>query len=174
MKPVTLIAAAAATAIGAAAAPATAADMSITVEIPRIQSAEYHSPYVAIWIEQPDQTGIITLANWYAVDLRNNEGLNWIQGMRTWWRKLGNRMTLPTDGVSGATRAPGRHTITVPATHPALRDLPAGQYTIGVEALREGGGREVVRVPFQWNGQAQTASAQGAAELGAVSINITG
>ncbi len=172
MKPAILLTVAAAAAASSTVS-AHAAEMSITVEIPRIESAEYHSPYVAIWIEQPDQTGVTTLANWYAVGLRNNEGLNWIQGMRTWWRKLGNRMTLPTDGVSGATRAPGRHTITLAATHPALRDLPAGQYTIGVEALREGGGREVVRVPFQWNGAVQTASAHGASELGTVSLNVT-
>lgn len=171
MKPVTLTAAAAALA-AAAASPALAGDMSITIEIPRLQSAEYHSPYVAVWLEQPDESAVATLAVWYAVDRPHNEGLNWIQGMRTWWRKTGRTLTLPADGVSGATRAPGRHTISLPATHPALRNLPAGQYNIAVEALREGGGREVVRVPIQWNGQAITATAHGATELGAVSVSV--
>ncbi|HRK65151.1 MAG TPA: DUF2271 domain-containing protein, partial [Terricaulis sp.] len=42
-----------------------------------------------------------------------------------------------------------------------------------VEAARELGGREVVRVPFRWGGGAVTASGQGATELGAVNLTIT-
>lgn len=162
-----------AAAFALSAAPALAADLSIEIEVPRLQSAEYHAPYVAVWIERPDQTAVATLAVWYDVDLRNNEGLTWLADMRTWWRKIGRTMTLPADGVSGATRAPGRHTLNIRGTHPALRDLPAGEYTIAVEAARELGGREVVRVPIQWNGRAATATGQGTTELGAVSVAIT-
>src|SRR3990167_4840898 len=35
--------------------PVLAADVQLEVEIPRLQVAEYHRPYVAIWLEQPDQ-----------------------------------------------------------------------------------------------------------------------
>jgi len=155
------------------AAPAFAADLNISIEVPRQQTAEYHAPYVAIWIEGADQTAMGTLAVWYDVDLRNNEGLKWLSEMRTWWRKAGRDMTLPADGVSGATRAPGRHAVTIRADNPTLRALPAGQYMLAIEAARELGGREVVRVPFNWNGQAQNASAQGSSELGAVTVSVT-
>ena len=57
----------------AAAAPAMAADISVAVELPRIATASYHRPYVAIWIEKPDQTAVQTLAVWYQ-QTRNNEG----------------------------------------------------------------------------------------------------
>lgn len=153
----------------AAATPAAAGDLTVTVEIPRINSASYHRPYVAIWIERPDQTAVRTLAVWYDVGLPNQEGKDWLKDMRTWWRKQGRAMTLPADGVSGATRAPGRQTVTIPAAR--LRDLPAGQYAIVVEAARELGGREVVRVPFRWGG-ANQASATGSTELGAVSVSV--
>ncbi|MNE02347.1 hypothetical protein D3C80_948200 [compost metagenome] len=79
-------------------------------------------------------------------------------------------MTMPADGVSGPTKAPGRHSVTVPAAR--LRNLPAGQYNIVVEAARELGGREVVRVPFRW-GAANTAAGTGATELGAVRVAVT-
>ena len=39
------------TALGAAAGPALAQTMDVTVTIPRLSVAEYHKPYVAIWIE---------------------------------------------------------------------------------------------------------------------------
>ena len=164
---------AAATAAALLGAPAFAADLTVEIEVPRLQSAEYHAPYVAIWIEKPDQTAVATLSVWYDVKLRNNEGLNWLHEMRTWWRKTGRTLTLPADGVSGATRAPGRHSVTFAANNPLLRDLPAGQYTLAVEAARELGGREVVRVPFNWNGQAASTSGQGTSELGAITVAVT-
>lgn len=155
------------------AAPALAADLRVDIEVPRLQSAEYHAPYVAVWIESPDQTAVGTLSVWYDVNLRNNEGLTWLADMRTWWRKSGRTLTLPADGVSGATRAPGRHSVTFRADNATLRGLPAGQYNVVVEAARELGGRELVRVPFTWGGAANNASGQGSSELGAISVAVT-
>ena len=77
---------------------------------------------------------------------------------------------LPADGVSGATRAPGRQTIAVPGAR--LRNLQPGQYNIVVEAARELGGREVVRVPFRW-GAANTGAGTGSTELGAVRVAVS-
>ena len=131
----------------AAAAPALAADLTVSVDIPRLNTASYHRPYVAVWIEQPDQTAVRTLAVWYQ-QTRNNEGdgKDWLKDLRTWWRKGGRAMALPADGVSGATRAPGTQTIRVPGAR--LAGLQPGQYNVVVEAARELGGRETVRVPF--------------------------
>ena len=155
----------------AMAVPAAAADLTVNVELPRIANASYHRPYVAVWIERGDQSAVQTLAVWYQ-QTRNNEGdgKDWLKDIRTWWRKGGRAMALPADGVSGATRAPGRQTITVPAAR--LNGLAPGQYNIVVEAARELGGREVVRVPFRW-GAANTARATGSTELGAVSVAVT-
>src|SRR5690606_8427135 len=91
--------------------PAVAADMALKVEIPRLTVAEYHRPYVAIWIEKPDQSFVSNLAVWYDIKLRNNEGTKWLKDMRAWWRKSGRELTMPVDGLSGATRAPGEHSV---------------------------------------------------------------
>ena len=169
MRPLPLVLTAAG--LSAAAAPALAADLSVSIELPRINSAAYHRPYVAVWIETPDQSAERTLAVWYQ-QTRNNEGdgKDWLKDLRTWWRKGGRAMALPADGVSGATRAPGRQTITVPAAR--LAGLQPGQYNIVVEAARELGGREVVRVPFRW-GAANTGAGTGASELGAVRVSVS-
>lgn len=156
-------------AAAAVAGPALAADLTVSVEIPRLSVAAYHRPYVAVWIERPDNTAVRTLAVWYEVS-NLAEGKDWLKDMRTWWRRGGRSLTLPMDGVSSATKAPGRHAVAVPGAR--LRDLPAGDYVVVVEAARELGGREVVRVPFRW-GAANTARATGSTELGAVSVAVT-
>ncbi|TAJ64259.1 DUF2271 domain-containing protein [Brevundimonas sp.] len=158
-----------AVAAAAVAGPALAADITVSVEVPRLSVAAYHRPYVAVWIERPDNTPVRTLAVWYEVS-NVAEGKDWLKDMRTWWRRGGRSLTLPMDGVSSATKAPGRHAVTVPGAR--LRDLPAGDYVMVVEAARELGGREAVRVPFRW-GAPNTARASGSTELGAVSVAVT-
>jgi hypothetical protein len=156
-------------AAGLVATPALAADLTVSVEIPRLPVAAYHRPYVAIWIERPDQTSVRTLAVWYEVS-NVAEGKDWLKDMRTWWRRGGRALALPADGVSSATKAPGRHAFTVPGAR--LSNLPAGDYVLVTEAARELGGREAVRVPFRW-GAANSASASGSTELGAVRVTVT-
>ena len=135
---------------GLMASPALAADLELNLEIPRLTVAEYHRPYVAVWIETQDKAAVKTLAVWYDVKMKNQEGEKWLKDMRQWWRRAGRDMTLPADGVSGATRAPGKHQVVFKGGAAPLGNLPAGQYNLVVEASREVGGTEVLRAPFQW------------------------
>ena len=158
---------------GLMATPALAADLELSLEIPRLTVAEYHRPYVAVWIENPDKTAVKTLAVWYDVKLKNNEGQKWLKDMRQWWRRAGRDMSLPADGVSAATRAPGKHQVVFKGGAAPLGKLPAGQYNLVVEAAREVGGVEVLRAPIQWPPKARaTSSAQGSSELGAMSVTV--
>jgi hypothetical protein len=154
------------------AAPALAADLNVTVEIPRMTVAEYHKPYVAIWIENADATAAGTLAVWYDADNREDKGAKWLKDMRQWWRKAGREMSFPADGVSGATRAPGPQKLVFAGSKGALKALKPGQYNLVVEAAREVGGHEAVRVPFTWGKAGKPASAKGATELGAVIVSV--
>lgn len=138
---------------------------TINVTIPRLTVAEYHRPYVAVWVEPASGGPARTVAVWYETKKKGNEpGTKWLADLRTWWRKGGRNLNLPADGVSGATRAPGAHRIPLPA------DLRPGSYVLYVEAARENGGRELVQVPL--TAPARNASAAGKTELGAVSISI--
>ncbi len=153
--------------------PALAADLELSLEIPRLTVAEYHRPYVAVWIETPDRAAVKTLAVWYDVKLKNQEGQKWLKDMRQWWRRAGRDMTLPADGVSAATRAPGKHQVVFKGGASPLRALPAGQYNLAIEAAREVGGVEVLRTPFQWPPKARaTSSAKGQTELGALTLTV--
>jgi hypothetical protein len=152
---------------------AMAADLTVKFELPQLNVAEYHKPYVAIWIERADQSVTNTLAVLYDVKKRDNAGTKWVKDLRTWWRKAGRDVTLPMDGVSGATRTAGVQTLSFPAARAGLDKLPAGDYKLVIEAAREAGGRELVRVPFHWEPNAKVAAAfAGKEELGAVSLAI--
>lgn len=151
----------------ASAAPALAADLNVAFDVPKLSVAEYHSPYVAIWIENPDATAAGTLSVWFKP---NHE--KWLKDMRQWWRKAGRSMAFPADGVTGATRAPGPQKVVFSGAKGALKDLKPGQYTLVVEAARESGGHESVRVPFTWGKPGKPATARGSAELGAVTVSV--
>lgn len=158
---------------GLVAAPALAADMEISIEIPKLDVAEYHKPYVAIWLEGPDKKVAANLAVWYDVANPKQEGDKWLKDLRQWWRRAGRSLTVPADGLTSATRAPGTHEIKLDAAHAALKELAPGQYEIVVEAAREVGGREVLRIPLQWPPEkGATASAKGEHELGAVAVTV--
>jgi hypothetical protein len=151
-------------AAGVAVAPAATAAQTVTITIPQINAAEYHKPYVAVWLEPADGGTARMLAVWYNVDMRNSGGTKWLADLRMWWRKGGRSLTLPADGVSGATRAPGAYRITLP------KSLAPGAYTLYVEAARETGGREIVSVPLTI--PSPSGNATGVTELGAVTINV--
>ena len=155
------------------AAPALAAEMSLSVEIPRLDVAEYHRPYVAIWLEGSGQQHVADLAVWYDLKLADAEGEKWLKDLRQWWRRSGRNLQMPVDGVSGATRAVGTHALTLNDQQGPLKDLAAGDYQLVVEAAREVGGRELLRLPFSWPPQqSRTESVQGQHELGAITLEL--
>ncbi|HYP81732.1 DUF2271 domain-containing protein [Variovorax sp.] len=157
-------------------APAFAAGLSVSVEVPRIDTAEYHRPYLAAWVERPDQSVAGTLAVWYDVKNKGNaegEGTKWLKDLRQWWRRVGRELSMPIDGVSSATRPAGQHTIQATEGSVQLPKLAPGAYTLYVEAAREVGGREIVSLPFQWPPtQAAKSQAAGKSELGTVALEL--
>ena len=153
------------------AVPALSAELTLKVQLPRLDIAEYHKPYVAAWIEKAsDQSFAGNVALWYDVNKRNNGGAKWLKDMRSWWRKSGHEGPA-IDGVTGATRTAGEHALNL-LDAKAVNALAPGQYEVVVEAARENGGREVLRVPFEWPlKKAQSAKVQGQGELGTVSLD---
>lgn len=160
-------------AAGLAATPIAAAEIKVKVEVPKLTVAEYHRPYVAIWVERPDQSVATNLAVWYDVKLKENEGTKWLKDMRQWWRRTGRTLEMPADGLSSATRAPGEHSVAFKEGASTLGTLAPGKYELVVEAAREVGGRELLRVPFEWPPKApQNLKAQGEHELGALVVDL--
>lgn len=154
-------------------ASALAAELAVNIEVPQLNVAEYHRPYLAAWMENAEQKVVANLTVLYDVRKKDNGGAKYLKDMRQWWRKAGRELALPMDGVSGATRGPGSYTLTFPVARAALDKLPAGQYQLVLEAAREAGGRELVKVPLQWPPTAPVSvPARGKEELGAVLVQL--
>jgi len=149
---------------------ASGADLSLNIEIPTLPVAEYHRPYVAVWIEGADQNIAANLAVWYQV---RGDHTKWLPDLRQWWRRGGRDLAVPVDGLTGATRPVGQHLLKFDAAQAPLAKLPPGQYAVVVEAVREVGGREAVRIPFEWPiKSAKRESASGTKELGAIALTL--
>lgn len=159
---------------------ANAADLNVGVEVPTLDVAEYHRPYVAVWVERPDNSVATNLAVWYqqkggkdAATGKQEHGTKWLADLRQWWRRSGRSTALPIDGVSGATRPAGVHKLSFNDKQPQLAELKPGKYALVVEAVREVGGRELVRLPFDWPpAKAAHADTRGSSELGTVSLDV--
>jgi hypothetical protein len=218
---------------------ASAAEMNIAVELPKLEVAEYHRPYVAMWIEREDQSFVANFSLWYqekrgggpggaggagaggaapgGAGRQGGEGrpagggpggpgggsaggpsggspggggssgpggpgaggggeggTKWLNELRTWWRKNGREQTFPIDGVTGPTKPAGIQQLKFTGDKAPLATLAPGKYRLVVEAAREGGGREVVRVPFDWPAKnAQSLTGKGTSELGTVALNVS-
>ncbi len=174
---------------GLLAAPASAAGLDIRIQIPQLDTAEYHRPYVAVWLEREDRTVAANLSVWYqqrraapaaaaapaagTPPQANEGGTKWLPDLRQWWRRAGRDLNLPVDGLSGATRPVGEHDLQFGDGKTPLPALPAGKYKLMVEAAREEGGRELVEIPFEWPAKTSTPlKGQGKSELGAISLVV--
>jgi hypothetical protein len=151
-------------------AQAGAADLTLNLEIPNLPVAEYHRPYVAVWVEDETQTIAADLAVWYQL---RGDHTKWLPDLRQWWRRGGRDLKVPVDGLTGATRPAGQHILKFDAKAAPLARLKPGKYELVVEAVREVGGREALRIPFEWPIKATArGSAQGKTELGAVALTL--
>ncbi|KFN43848.1 hypothetical protein N789_07835 [Arenimonas oryziterrae DSM 21050 = YC6267] len=155
------------------ASAASAAELSVSVQVPALKVAEYHKPYVAIWVEKSDQSVAANLAIWYQTRDGKEPGTKWLPELRQWWRRSGRDLSLPVDGVSGATRSAGVQTLRFDDRKGVLAKLPPGDYTLVVEAVREVGGRELLKIPFTWPAKMPVQTAvQGEHELGTITLDL--
>lgn len=132
--------------------------LTVELNIPEMDVAEYHRPYIAVWVSDDSRQIVEHVSVWV-------EQEKWWRDLRSWWRRGGSQTELPIDGVSGATRKPGTYTLTWNG------DLPDGALTLNVEAVREVGGREHIRLPLPENHNGKV-EAEGSKELGLIVATI--
>ncbi len=102
----------------------------------------FNRPYVAIWIEDGSDQMIRNLLVWYA-------GERWLADLRRWGRMDEKRTRSGATDVfpliSSATRRPGRYLVTWDGLDDDKRRVPAGDYTVFIEAVREHGTYQLMR-----------------------------
>ncbi|MFT2092447.1 DUF2271 domain-containing protein [Paraglaciecola sp. 2405UD69-4] len=150
-----------------------ASSLTLDIEIPQLDVAEYHAPYVAVWLQSKDRKQLTNLALWYDLEMKNGKGEEWLKDIRQWWRHSGRSLEFPVDGFSGATRKAGKYSLSFDKSQLDLDSLPDGEYRILVEAVREVGGREMLKLPLTLPITSnQDLSVQGKKELGKVTASL--
>lgn len=152
----------------------------LEVEIPQLDVAEYHKPYVSVWVQNSKNEHVLDVSLWYEMgkgkkaSKQDGHGTKWIKDLRKWWRVSGRELDFPVDGVSSPTKPPGKHRVSLDEKLTDLPPLEKGSYTLCVEAAREVGGRELLSIPFKWDGEnlqpEGQSSVKGKEELGTITL----
>lgn len=138
-----------------------AAELQIDVTIPQVTQGEAHWPYVAVWIETPQEQPVRLVEIW-------RQKPDWLKDLRRFWRKTGRSDKALVDARTGATKGPGAYRLVWNGQDNQGADVAPGTYVLVVEAARENGGRNMVKQAFEWNGETVDFTIPAGSELGAI------
>lgn len=132
------------------AADAPGHEMTIDFELNKPEAERYLRPYVAIWIEDKDDYPVRTLSLWI---LKGEKGLRWLPDLKRWSRSDKTRRLADTTDIvpliTSATRNPGKYSVTWDGLDDNKKPLPAGEYTLYIEAAREKGTYQIIKHAFK-------------------------
>lgn len=121
-------------------------ELRVDFELNRPAGGRYARPYVAIWIEDSEGFPVRTLTLWL---LQGEKGLRWLPDLRRWHRSDQVRALVDprnlVNVVSSATRPPGRYGTVWDGRDDLQQPVPAGRYTLHIEASREHGTYQLMR-----------------------------
>ncbi|MCH2056981.1 MAG: DUF2271 domain-containing protein [Thalassotalea sp.] len=146
-------------ALFAASASLQAKQLDVSFELPTIESANYHNPYVAIWIESKEKKE--TLLLWH---LNKNAKDKWLADIRRWWRKQGRYGDVP-DGVTGATKGPGKY-------NKSFNIEDVTKFKLYIEVVREDGGRSLMKQAIDFDSEQKEYNLAADKEVGPINIKI--
>ncbi len=128
--------------------------LHVSFSIERPEGRRYRRPYLAVWLEDADGFPVKTGILWLQTD---QPGPRWHRDLTRWFRndrmrKVVEKINLidGVDGISGPTRGPGKYEVHFDGTDNTGDTLPAGVYTLCLEAAREHGTYKIIREKFEW------------------------
>ncbi|MBY0458408.1 MAG: DUF2271 domain-containing protein, partial [Gemmataceae bacterium] len=105
--------------------------VTVAVELPKIDAKRYRKPYTAVWIEDEKGNAVRTLAVW-------GNAPKYLKDLTDWW-KIGKNDGDLVKAVARATRGPGKYDLVWDGKNDKGAALPQGTYTVRVEVHREFG-----------------------------------
>lgn len=143
-------------------------ELSINVELARIEDMRARRPYLAAWIEDKDKTSIRTVALWV-------QKTRYIPDLRAWYKadrdRFGAGGSELAASVSSATRSPGSYTFKWDGKDDSGKPVKPGKYTVMIEAVREHGGYQLIHQEVDFNGSPKRIPLPGGAEIAAASLD---
>lgn len=105
--------------------------VTVAVELPKVEAKKYRRPYTAIWVEDDKGKAVRTLAVW-------GNAPKYLKDLNDWW-KIGKGDADLVKAVTRATRGPGKYDLVWDGKDDKGDALPQGTYTVRVEVHREYG-----------------------------------
>ncbi len=112
--------------------------VNLEINHPEAQAGRYRRPYVAVWVEDKDGKSVRTLSLW--VSMGGAGPFQWLPDLKRWYaddleRKRHDRTELLFT-IARPTRQAGKYKIIWDGKDDHNKLLPAGEYTISIEAAR--------------------------------------
>ena len=149
--------------------------LEVTINKPANPGRGYRKPYVAAWLTDKDDFPVRTISLWVQQD---NKGRRWIPDLRQWNRDDRMRGIVSdldlVDAVSGPTRNSGTHKAAWDGNDDLGELLPAGVYTLNVEAAREHGTYQIIREKLELTDMAFEKDLKGNEEIKSVRVIYSG
>lgn len=149
--------------------------LEITINRPEGGGRGYRRPYVAAWLTDKDGVPVKTLILWVQ---KAQPGPRWIPDLRQWnrddrLRKLVDDRDL-VDAIASPTRNAGLHKVVWDGKDDQGNALPAGTYTLNIEAAREHGTYQIIREKLELAESRFLKSLDGNVEIKTVKIDYRG
>ncbi|MDY3559435.1 DUF2271 domain-containing protein [Gemmata sp. JC673] len=105
--------------------------VTVAVELPKVEAKRYRKPYTAVWIEDDQGKAVKTLAVW-------GNAPKYLKTLRDWW-KIGKGDGDLVKAVARATRGPGKYDLAWDGKDDKGNPVSQGKYVVRVEVHREFG-----------------------------------
>jgi thiamine biosynthesis lipoprotein len=140
-------------------------ELLINLELAQFEG-RFRRPFVAIWVQNTNKKTVRNLALWFNKP-------RWLPDLKEWYRTNYQDITgsgKNVESISSATRPPGKYTIKWDMKDDAGNLVPAGKYTVYIEAAREHGTYQLIRKEIDCRKKEQSVSLPGNAEISSASL----
>jgi len=141
--------------------------LQIDVEIARISEQFVHRPFVAVWVEDANQKPVKLLSIWFNKP-------KWLRDLREFYKNYGANFSpgaMSMSAAAGATRSAGKYTLVWDGKDEAGNYVPAGTYTIQIEAAREHGTYQIMSGAIECGKKPAAVTLAGNIEIAAASLS---
>ncbi len=146
--------------------------VNFEINRPEAETGRYRRPYVAVWVEDKDRNLVRTVSLW--VSMGGAGPFQWMPDLKRWYgadddrKRRGGKDLFFT--IARPTRQPGKHRVIWDGKDDDKKWLPAGEYTIWIEAVREHGTYQDIRKKVTLADKPFTEELKGNVEIRSASI----
>jgi thiamine biosynthesis lipoprotein ApbE len=146
--------------------------VNFEINRPEAEAGRYRRPYVVVWVEDKDGNSVRTLNLW--VSMGGAGPFQWMPDLKRWYvadqeRKQRDKKELFFT-IARPTRPPGKYKVIWDGKDDHKKPLPAGEYTIWIEAAREHGTYQDIRKKVNLADKPFTEELKGNVEIRSASI----